>query len=213
MIRVLMLLVILITSAGAVASAAEGGPSVGVLYLEQAIEKSHMHQRKLVEVAKRLRQARQQIELKQGELNALRSRLDLTPGNDPAAFDIKEQIELKSLETKMFIERKQGEINAIRTAHLRDSFEHLRTKLAAFCEQEGISMVFRAPEPEMRSKRLEDSYAELASHSLLYHNASLDITEAFIAFMNEGEALPEESAEEILDAPSAPAIDLGADDK
>ena len=195
----------------AVATAAES--KIGVLYIERTFEGSAMVQQVQQGLKAKADQVGAQIEEINGKLE-----MESTPESSPAHLQANEQFEVLRLRRKLFLERSQKALLGLEVQQLKKCYLKIREVLQDFARDEGYSLVLMAPLPEVSAQRVQDLNLELATHSVLFHQDSMDITEAFTAYLNErasslGEADEAEAETEAAGAAAegnAPVIDLGA---
>jgi hypothetical protein len=75
------------------------------------------------------------------------------------------------------LDRKHG-------ALIKETYEVLRGHLTAFAKERHIKLVVSAPNPDLPNGGANDILMQLGMQTALYYDASLDITEAFIAYAN-----------------------------
>jgi len=224
--NILMLLLALVAaSAGALPAAEEESegataPRVGVLYLERVFDESRLVEMRSDElrqaggaVKAQVDQLNQEIDRKQSELSTYHSSTEKHQA-------LKDEIELLALRRKLYVERHKERLDVMELNLLRQSYLDIRLLLNEYCDKQGIAMVFLAPSGNLQASRPEQLQLRLATQNILYHRAGLDITDAFLAYLDEipddrlkdlqGAASPDDEADggEDEDDPR-PTIDLG----
>ncbi len=157
-----------------------------------------------------------QIKRFNDEITRLRSEMELYDEADDKYAEIDSAIKVKSLELRLYSQRQQERLGQMETTLFRDGFIRGRQMLAAYAQAQGFDMVLLLSPRDPVSGSMREFSAELATHVVLYVRDGMDITEAFIAHVNEALPLPEGRAQPPASAPrrpapeSAPAIELDA---
>jgi Skp family chaperone for outer membrane proteins len=116
----------------------------------------------------------------------------LQPGSDKFT---QVELEYEQLKTSrdFTIDRGNRALNLHRALLYKACFGYIRTSLAAFCQDKGIKLVHIAPNPELEGtdehgtaqQLLADYRQELMSQSVLFYTPDLDITDAFVVYLND----------------------------
>ncbi len=96
-------------------------------------------------------------------------------------------LELKSLEVedKMSAERGTQVLAGKRAALAKESFATMRGILRSFCQDHGIKLVHLAPNADIQGADYHEIDQALMSQTVLYFDPALDITDAFVPYLNE----------------------------
>lgn len=198
--RLLLLLVLCACTAGSFAGEA-GAPSTSgmdhaVLRLDEAIRNSKMYLARLDQLKKDKAEAEAQLKQMEEQLQNLNGRLEVTsPASDKYA-QAQEEREVLKVKSELLAKRVRVLLDRRHGALLKETYEVLRGHLAAFAKERKIKLVMLAPNPELPNAGSNDLLMQLGMQTALYFDASLDITEAFIAYSNGRSA---------AEAPTVPA--------
>lgn len=186
--------------------AAAAGPKVGIIYLERVFEESLLVRRNSSDLTETARSVKQTVDEMTEKLERTKSEMQTYHPSQEKYQEFEEQLELLRLKRKLYVQRKQEELDQRELELLKESYQAIKAQLADYCADHGLALVFLAPSPALHSQRVNELRLELATHTILYHEDHLDITDAFIAYANERAP----SADPPAPDASSPAIDLGA---
>jgi Skp family chaperone for outer membrane proteins len=159
-------------------------PKLAVLRLDEVIRSSKLcnaaldSNRKLkAEAEAKLEEMDKQIKSGETSLQALKE------GSDKAN-EVQEGLQVVKLKQKQYFDRMRAEIDRRTLAGLRESFTAIRGHLKDFCVERGILIVAQQPQPDIVQNNLQEAQLHLGIQSVLYADASLDITDAFLTYSN-----------------------------
>ncbi len=134
------------------------------------------------------------------KLQDLEGKLQVLKADHPSFASFQEELESLKLKKKLTIDRARAELEKRQVTLVKKVFANVRTQLASFCQERGIMLVHLAPDGDLNSNGFSDLQLELGIKSVLWYDASMDITDAFIPFMNAASAA----------APAAPTTPANA---
>lgn len=166
------------------ASASDPAPKIAVLRIADVLTGSKAYQAGNERMRKEQAEAVKQKKEFEDKLQQLEAQLQvISPGHDRFQA-IREEVEITRARAKLFMERMNQELDKRQLALIKESFASVRAALKGFCEEKGIKLVLLAPQNELKSPRLETIELELGMQSVLFYEQSMDITDAFIPFLN-----------------------------
>jgi Skp family chaperone for outer membrane proteins len=118
------------------------------------------------------------------KLQDLDGKLQVLKSDHPSFASFQEELESLKLKKKLTIDRARNDLEKRQVTLVKKVFAQVRTQLGTFCQERGIMLVHLAPDGELNSNGFSDLQLELGIKSVLWYDASMDITEAFIPFMN-----------------------------
>lgn len=204
-----MLLALAIT-AGA-ADAKPEAPRIAVLRLEEAMLAFKGYNGGMEALKKDVAEGQAQIKKMEEKLQELDSKLQVLQQDSPAFAKTQEEFETLNLRRKMTVERGNQDIARRRAKLLKDGYAGLRVHLKSFCQERGIKLVHLAPNPELQGTDNKELNLQLFTQGVLYYDTTLDITEAFVPYLNErwsagdGDLAPKAEPAVPAPAPAPPA--------
>jgi TolA-binding protein len=172
------------TFAGDAGASPTSGPDQAVLRLDEAIRNSKLYLARIDQLKKDQAEAEAQLKQMGEQLQNLNGKLEvLSPTSDKFAQAqedreiLKTKSELLAKRTRALLDRKHG-------ALIKETYEVLRGHLSAFAKEHHLKLVVLAPNPDLPNGGANDILMQLGMQTALYYDASLDITEAFIAYAN-----------------------------
>lgn len=186
--RLLLLLVLCACttglSAGDAGASSTTGSDYAVLRLDEVIRGSKLYLGRIEQIKKdkaeaeaALKQMEEQVQNLTGKLEVLSPASEKFVQAQEEREVLKTKSELLAKRTRALLERKHG-------ALLKETYEVLRGHLAAFAKERKIKLVVLAPNHELPGGGANEILMQLGMQTALYYDASLDITEAFIAYAN-----------------------------
>jgi len=140
------------------------------------------------------------------KLQDLEGKLQVLKQDHPSFAGFQEELESLKLKREMTIKRAKAALERYQVNLVKKVFAGVRTQLAAFCQERGIMLVHLAPDGELNSNGFQDIQLELGLKSVLWYDPSMDITDAFVPFMNAAAAAPAPAPAAAAPAPApAPA--------
>ena len=195
-----------------------GQERIATIDIARVLNESHLvhSQPEATQLRQAIETVNAQIKSFDSELNRLRSELELYDEQDDKHTELDNAIKVKSMELRLYSQRQQERLGQLETALFRDGFMRGRQMLADFAQARDITLVLLLSPRDPTSGGMREFSAELATHVVLYARPGLDITEDFIAHVNQalpmpGTELAPQAQERQQPAPeSAPSIELDA---
>jgi Skp family chaperone for outer membrane proteins len=166
-------------------SPAGDGPRVAVLRLADVLLGFKMYTDGIAGLKKDRDDGQTKIDALQERMKSLDGSMQvLNRDSDLYASD---QLEFEQLKVKVKMIAEHGtQLLSNRRANLvRSCFASVRTSLQAYCQANGIKLVHLAPNPDLEGADNQELNQALMMQSVLYYDPALDITDAFIPFLNE----------------------------
>jgi Skp family chaperone for outer membrane proteins len=179
---------ILLLGCAAVAAAGDAkpeAPRIAVLRLEDTLLGFKMYTGGMEKLKKEVAEGQAKIKELEDHLQDLESKLQVIKRDSEQWVKLNEDFELTKLKEKMMVDRGNEDIAHRRAALVKEAYATLRAHLQAFCQERGVKLVHLAPKPELSAQDNKELNQELFAQSVLYFDASLDITDAFIPYLNE----------------------------
>jgi Skp family chaperone for outer membrane proteins len=165
-------------------SAETKGPDIAVLRLDEVIRNSKLYLARIDQLKKDKAEAENQLKLMEEQLHALENKLQvLSPTSDKFA-QAQEDMEVIKVKRELLAKRVRSLLDRRHGAVLKETFDVIRGHLGVFAKERSIRLVTLAPNPELPPLSSNDMQMQLGLQVALYFDASLDITEAFIVFVN-----------------------------
>lgn len=122
------------------------------------------------------------------KLQDLEGKLQVLKQDHPSFAGFQEELESLKVKREMTIKRAKVALERYQVNLVKKVFAGVRTQLAAFCQERGIMLVHLAPDGDLNSNGFQDIQLELGLKSVLWFDPSMDITEAFVPYMNAAAA-------------------------
>lgn len=184
-------------------------PRIAVLRLEDTLMAFKLYTGGMDKLKQDVAEGQKDIKKMEEHLQELESRLQVMNEGNKAFADLKMDFELTRQREKMVVERGNMDLARQRAALVKEAYSTLRGNLQVFCQERGIKLVHLAPNPEINANSNLDINQQLFAQSVLYFDPTLDITDAFIQYLNERwlaesskESAPKDGASK--DAPKEP---------
>jgi Skp family chaperone for outer membrane proteins len=171
-------------------------PKIAVLRLEDVLRQSKSYLAGMEGWKKQQAEAQAAITAIDEQLKRLDGQLQVLKPESENFGKFQEELEVLKLKKKVGYDRARAELERRQVALVKDAFKQMRQALAAFCQERGIMLVHLAPDPDLGAPTFNEVQLELGLKSVLYFDSSLDVTDAFITYLNAG------------DKPAAPAADV-----
>jgi Skp family chaperone for outer membrane proteins len=185
--RVFVLSMIL-TMGAAFAAGAEAkpeAPRIAVLRLEDTLTAFKQYTTGMEKLKKEVAEGQAQIKALEDRLQELDSRIQVIKPENPEFAKLTEEFEVTKLKEQIMVKRGNEDIDKRRAGLVKDSYASLRANLTTFCQEKGIKLVHLAPNPDLQAPTNKELNQQLFAQSVLYFDATLDITDAFIPYLNE----------------------------
>lgn len=181
-----------IVAADAQPPAAPSGPIV-VLNLETVLNNAKLFTVRADALKKEGADAEQQLKEMDKQEQAIKDKLDVLSPKHPEAGQLQDQLELLRFKKKSFYERTRRTLDRAHAELLTTAYEQVRGHLRAFAEERGHKLVLLAPSNRVSGSNVQEVLLQLGQQSVLVHDAALDITAPFVAYLNArfaGDAAP-----------------------
>jgi Skp family chaperone for outer membrane proteins len=191
----------------AVATGAEtalpAGPTgaIAVLNLEVVLNNAKLFTSRMEAVKRDGAEAELQLKKYDKDEKELKSRFSLLAEDKPERAQLEDQLDLLRMQRKKYYERTRAVLEKQQAEVLAKSYEEVRGHLTAFAEEHGLKLVLLAPSARISTNSVQEVLLQLGQQSVLHHDASLDVTESFVAYLNGRFAATGGTA-----APAAPAV-------
>lgn len=167
------------------ADARTEAPHVAVLRLEDALSAFKMYTIGRDKLKKEVAQGQAKIDEIDERLKSLDQRLRLLNPDSDEFGKLQLEFETLKLQEKMMYERGNEQVHRKGAQLIKESYAAMRTILASFCQDHGIKLVHLAPNPDLEGTDSKEIHQALFAQDVLYFDPSLDITDAFIPYLNE----------------------------
>jgi Skp family chaperone for outer membrane proteins len=206
-----LLLILACAGLGAAADNKPEAPRIAVLRLADALPAFKMYSSGMDKLKKDLAEGQAKIKQLEDHLQDLEGKLQVMKKDSPNYKELSEEFEVTKLRGKMLLDNGNDDLSRRHIALMTDVFATLRASLATFCQERGIKLVHLAPRPDLNARDGKELDQALSAQTVLYFDPSLDITDAFVVYLNQQwEANGAKSASPAPDA--APAKDAPAKD-
>lgn len=196
------LLALTFPAAQAVEATPKGAaPKIAVLRLEDVLRQSKSYLIGMEGWNKQKAEAQASITAIDEQLKRLDGQLQVLKPDSENFGKLQEELEVLKLKKKVGFDRARAELERRQVALVKDSFKQMRQALAGFCQERGIMLVHLAPDPDLGAPTFNDVVQELGMKTVLYFDPALDVTDAFIAYLNAAGDKP-------TDKPATPATDV-----
>jgi Skp family chaperone for outer membrane proteins len=181
----ILLILSLFALAGAETAVPPGptGP-IAVLNLEVVLNNAKLFTSRMEAVKKEGAEAEQQLKAYDGEEKKLKSQFDVLRENSAERAKVEDQLDLLRMTRKKFYERTRQGLEKQQAEALAKSYDEVRGILKAFADERGLKLVLLAPSSRIAANSVQEVLLQLGQQSVLHHDATLDITEAFLAYLN-----------------------------
>ncbi len=182
------------------ASAHGDGPRVAVLRLTDVLLGFKMYADGIAGLKKERDEGQTQIDALQKRMQELDSKQQVLNRDSDLFASYQLEFEQLKVKVKMIAEHGTQALAGKRASLVKGCYAAIRSSLQAYCPANGIKLVHLAPNPDLEGADNQELNQALMMQSVLYFDPALDITDAFVPFLNEHWA-----AEMAKARPSAPA--------
>lgn len=176
-------------------------PKIGVLRLQDLLSTCKAYKDHKDKIKKLDAEAQATAKGMDDQITRLESSLQLARGNRDKYVELQEQFETAKLRKTLFEKRTAGDLDRQHGTLIKAVFTGMRQNLAVYCKEKGIMLVLLAPDPDLMGGQASQVQVQLGFQTALYWDPSTDITDAFLAYLNQ--KMPAESLK--LDGDTAPA--------
>lgn len=174
---------LLLTAVVSLADAAE--LKVGVLRLEDVYTEADFVAAATEQLQTQATQVNQTMEELVGQIENQEKLIAIEQKGTQAHYQAQEKLEVLKLRHKMYFENQKRRLDAAEISMLGAAYERITEELAAFAKAQELDLVLKSSPGRIGSRNITDFRNEVAAHSVLFHQDSLDITKPFVAFLNE----------------------------
>ncbi|MBA3709116.1 MAG: OmpH family outer membrane protein [Planctomycetes bacterium] len=160
-------------------------PRIAVLRLEDTLTGFKQYTAGMDRLKKEVAEGQAAIKALEDRLQVLDGQIQVIKPDSPEFLKATEEFEVTKLKEQMMVKRGNEDIDKRRAVLVKEAYTSLRAQLSAFCQERGIKLVHLAPNPELQALTNKELNQQLFAQSVLYYDASLDITDAFIPYLNE----------------------------
>jgi len=179
-------------------------PKIAVLRLQDLLSTCKAYRDQKEKIKKLDAEAQATAKGMDDQMTRLESSLQLARGNRDKFNDLQEQYETAKLRKTMFEKRTAGDLDRQHGTLIKAVFTGMRQNLAVYCKEKGIMLVLLAPDPDLMGGQASQVQVQLGFQTALYWDPSTDITDAFLAYLNQ--KMPAEALKlDGSDAAPAPA--------
>lgn len=182
--RLLLIMLFACCTAGLAAADAAAGPTIACLRLEEVIRTCKQYASRTETLSQEQNEAKKNLKEMDEQLQQLDNSLKSLSRTNDRFPKMQEDFEVLKLKQKLFAERAQNGIERRHVAIIKETYAVLRQLLKEYCKEHGIKLVHLAPNPDLKAPSMMEVQLELGLQSVLFADESLDITPAFIAFVN-----------------------------
>ncbi len=167
-------------------TAPPAGPTgpIAVLNLEVVLNNAKLFTSRMEAIKKDGAEAEQQLKRFDSDEKKLKGQYDVLRENSPERAQVEDQLDLMRMQRKKFYERTRQGLEKQQAEVLAKSYEEVRGILTAFADERGLKLVLLAPSSRIATNSVQEVLLQLGQQSVLHHDATLDITEAFLAYLN-----------------------------
>lgn len=183
------------------ADAKAAAPKIAVVRLEDVLRQSKLYLTGMEGWKKQQAEAQAAIGAIDEQLKRLDGQLQVIKQDNENFAKFSEEMEILKTKKKIGYERARAELERRQVVLVKESYKQLRAALAAFCQERGIMLVHLAPDPELGAPTFNEVQLELGLKSVLYFDASLDVTDSFIQYLNAADKPADKPAVTPADAP------------
>jgi Skp family chaperone for outer membrane proteins len=179
------------------------GP-IAVVSLDTVLNTAKLFTASRDRVGKAAAEAERQSDAMDKEEKKIKAQLDLINKAKPEAAQLQEQLDLLRYQHKLFVDRTRGTLERSQAEAVSAAYDQMRALLKTFAQEKGIKLVLQLPPGKVSTSSMQQLLLQLGSESVLYSDASFDVTEPFIAYLNAAYAA---SGDAPAPTPAAPATD------
>ncbi len=185
----------------AAAPDAKPAPKIAVIRLEEVLRASKLYAAGMEKWKKEQAEATAALKSIDEQLQKLDGQLQVLKPDNANYAGIQEEFEVLKLKKDITYKKIRAELERRQVGLVKAVFANAKTKLAQFCKERAIMIVHLAPDLELNAPGFSDVQLELGLKSVLYYDPAMDITEAFVPYLNAAEA----TATAAPATPAAPA--------
>lgn len=181
--RHLLIALLCLSTCGLIAADGPSG-SIAVLNLEAVLNNAKLFTARLERVKKDGAEAERQLDEMDKQEKVLKAQLDLLSKSKPEYGQLQEKLEIARLQRKLFTDRTRAGLERGQAEAVASSYEEIRGQLKAFAAEKGFRLVLQLPPGKLPTSSMQELLMQLGQQGVLYTDPSLDITEAFLAYVN-----------------------------
>ena len=192
---------------------AKPAPKIAVIRLEEVLRASKLYAAGMEKWKKEQAEATAALKGIDEQLQKLDGQLQVLKPDNANYAGIQEEFEVLKLKKDITYKKIRAELERRQVALVKSVFANAKTKLAQFCKERAIMIVHLAPDLELNAPGFSDIQLELGLKSVLYYDPAMDITEAFVPYLNAADAAAAAATDKAPVAAPAPAPKPAADVK
>lgn len=179
-----LLAVLLIGGLSAATSAENPGQGIAVLNLEKVFEESALVAHRSNQLRALGQEVQTRMEALSEEVRNLETELQIRPATHPRHGEFREQFEVAKLRQELYRDRQRSRLQNQEMELLRQSYDDIHQLITEFGREQGFAMIMLLTEGPIEAPNVQTLRIQMGQRTVLYHNPSLDVTEAFITFAN-----------------------------
>lgn len=160
------------------------GPDQAVLRLDEVIKNSKLYQVRYEQLKKEQGEIEAQLKQMGEQLANLNGKLEVLSPSSEKHAQTEEEFQILKIKRELLSKRAGKFLDRSHGALLKECYAVLRGHLAAFAKERHIKLVLLAPNADLPNAGSNELLMQLGMQNALYYDATLDITEPFIAFAN-----------------------------
>lgn len=185
--------------------------TIAVLRLEDAIRTSKLYVSKLDGLKKEKSDIETQLKTLEEQQKQLDSKLQVLSPTKEEYAKAQEESEVLKVRYKIIAERNSNALQRRHAEVLKACYTMLHEHLKEYCKDNNIGFVGLAPNGDQNAQGMPDLQLQLGLQCVLYYDATLDITEKFVAYSNGRFASEQTASDKTTSDKTAP--DKTATDK
>ena len=159
-------------------------PKIAVLRLEEVLRQSKVYVAGMELWKKKQAEAQAAMVAIDEQIGRLQGQLQVLKPDSENYAKFSEELEILKLKKKMAYDAARAALERSQVALVKDAYHQMRTALGSFCQERGIMLVHLAPDPDLGAPTFNEVQLELGLKSVLWYDASLDITDSFVQYLN-----------------------------
>ena len=169
-------------------AAAEAGrelraPKIAVVNIEDVTNDFLRNSGQLDNLREKESQQRNLLGILSGEIQALKSQLEIYPEEDPQYIEAQKEIAIKSAELRVRGDALKLTSNREKARLTAEVYEKAVTAINAYAQERGLDMVFIKQDGTLRRMSMEEVSSNILVRGVIWSRRELDITEEIKARM------------------------------
>ncbi len=187
MLRLLLTLALVATSAGALVAAdaaKTAAPKIAVLRLDEVLKKFKSYQTGSEKLSKRDADDKAALTLLDEQIKRIEGQLQVLKPDSANYGQYIEDLQVLKVKREVAEKRSNAELQRMQVSLMKDIYRQMRQSLAAFCQERGIMRVDLTTDGELNPTANVPLWLDIQLRPVLYADPSLDVTESFIQYLN-----------------------------